>query len=103
MIKNNIKEDITLYESNYIHSDSTYNETSVRRDFIDPFFEALGWDISNKNALPQNLREVILEANVEIEDENKKPDYVFRLDGNRKFFVEAKKPSIKIESNYNKN
>jgi hypothetical protein len=25
-----------------------YNETQVRREFIDPFFEALGWDVNNK-------------------------------------------------------
>lgn len=27
---------------------ATYNETQVRREFIDPFFTALGWDIENK-------------------------------------------------------
>ncbi|MGN6266165.1 MAG: hypothetical protein ACTHM5_10860 [Ginsengibacter sp.] len=26
---------------------SDYNETLTRRDFIDPFFSALGWDINN--------------------------------------------------------
>jgi len=25
-----------------------YNETELRRDFVDPFFEALGWDVGNK-------------------------------------------------------
>ena len=25
-----------------------YNETQVRREFIDPFFKALGWDIDNE-------------------------------------------------------
>lgn len=24
-----------------------YNETQLRRDFLDPFFKALGWDIDN--------------------------------------------------------
>ena len=24
-----------------------YNETQVRRDFIDPMFKALGWDMDN--------------------------------------------------------
>jgi hypothetical protein len=24
-----------------------YNETLLRRDFLDPFFEALGWDMTN--------------------------------------------------------
>ena len=27
---------------------ATYNETQAKNDFIDPFFEALGWDIRNK-------------------------------------------------------
>ena len=25
-----------------------YNETQLRREFTDPYFEALGWDIANK-------------------------------------------------------
>ena len=25
-----------------------YNETQLRREFIDPFFEALDWDVANK-------------------------------------------------------
>mgnify|MGYP000700151979 CR=1 FL=1 len=24
-----------------------YNETQLRRDFLDPFFEALGWDVAS--------------------------------------------------------
>jgi len=30
----------------YIKPD--YNETQTRREFIDPFFKALGWDIDNE-------------------------------------------------------
>jgi len=26
----------------------TYKETQLRHEFIDPFFEALGWDVNNK-------------------------------------------------------
>jgi len=25
-----------------------YNETQIRREFIDPFFQALGWDVGNE-------------------------------------------------------
>ncbi len=25
-----------------------YNETQLRREFIDPFFEELGWDVTNE-------------------------------------------------------
>jgi len=85
-------------ENEYMRSGSAYNETEARRDFIDPFFEAFGWDVSNKSGLPQHIREVVHEASVEVEDQNKKPDYAFRAAGIRKYFVEAKKPSVKIES-----
>jgi hypothetical protein len=85
-------------ESEYTKNGSGYNETEVRRDFIDPFFEALGWDVSNKGGLSQHTREVIHEDSVDVEDQNKKPDYAFRAGGIRKYFVEAKKPSVKIES-----
>ena len=37
-----------------------YNETEVRNDFVNPFFEILGWDVQNKKNLPQHLREAVL-------------------------------------------
>lgn len=36
-----------------------YNETLTRRDFIDPFFKALSWDIDNENGYVESYREVI--------------------------------------------
>jgi hypothetical protein len=30
-----------------------YNETQLRREFIDPFFTALGWDMDNKQGLSE--------------------------------------------------
>ena len=35
---------------------STYNETQTRREFIDPFFQALGWDVDNSQGLPESLK-----------------------------------------------
>ena len=29
-----------------------YNETQVRQEFIDPFFSALGWDVTNQSGRP---------------------------------------------------
>ncbi len=31
-----------------VYKKSAYNETQVRQEFIDPFFETLGWDVGNK-------------------------------------------------------
>ncbi len=40
------------FESNLAHHKSArYNETQARVEFINPFFEALGWDIDNKRGL----------------------------------------------------
>lgn len=75
-----------------------YNETLTRRDFIDPFFKALGWDIDNKNGYSEAYREVIHEDKVKVGKATKAPDYSFRLvGGKRLFFVEAKKPNVFVK------
>lgn len=80
----------------YKHSD--YNETLTRRDFIDPFFKALGWDIDNESGNAEAYREVIHEDKIKIGSATKAPDYSFRLPGGKRlFFVEAKKPSVFVK------
>ncbi len=77
---------------------SDYNETLTRRDFIDPFFKALGWDIDNEQGYAEAYREVIHEDRVKVGTATKAPDYSFRLvGGKRLFFVEAKKPSVIVK------
>jgi predicted type IV restriction endonuclease len=73
-----------------------YNETQLRREFIDPFFEGLGWDVPNKLGYAQAYKEVIHEDAIKVGTATKAPDYSFRIGGVRKFFLEAKKPSINI-------
>lgn len=34
-----------------------YNETQVRREFIDPFFEALGWDVTNRQGYAEAYKD----------------------------------------------
>ena len=93
-----IKELVEKFENNYkqFHA-SDYNETLTRQDFINPFFEYLGWDVSNKQGYSQVYREVIHEDKLKIGKETKSPDYSFRIGGNRVFFVEAKKPSLNLK------
>jgi len=77
---------------------SDYNETLTRRDFIDPFFKVLGWDIDNEQGYAEAYREVIHEDRVKVSGATKAPDYSFRLvGGKRLFFVEAKKPSVFVK------
>ena len=60
------------------YKNSAYNETLVRRDFIDPFFKALGWDIDNSEGNAEAYREVIHEDKVKVGGATKAPDYYFR-------------------------
>ncbi|MCX5812518.1 MAG: type I restriction enzyme HsdR N-terminal domain-containing protein, partial [Proteobacteria bacterium] len=74
-----------------------YNETQLRREFLDPFFDTLGWDVENKNGYAEAYKDVVHEDAIKIGGVTKAPDYSFRIGGTRKFFVEAKKPSIHIK------
>jgi transketolase N-terminal domain/subunit len=47
-----------------------YNETQFRREFIDPFFEALGWDVANKAGYAETYRDVIHEDAIKINRRN---------------------------------
>lgn len=82
------------------YSRPDYNETEVRNDFVNPFFEILGWDVQNKKNLPQHLREVKHEASVFVEENGKqvkkKPDYEFHVGSTPYFFLETKKPNVDI-------
>ncbi len=40
---------------------SAYNEAQLRQDFLNPFFEAMGWDVANKQGFDQRYRQVIHE------------------------------------------
>ena len=80
-----------------VYKASSYNETQVRREFIDPFFEALGWDINNRDGNAEAYKDVIHEDAVKVGGVTKAPDYSFRIGGTRNFFVEAKKPSIAVK------
>ncbi|MFH1748417.1 MAG: type I restriction endonuclease, partial [Planctomycetota bacterium] len=75
----------------------TYNEAQTRREFIDPLFKALGWDIDNEQGYAEAYKDVIHEDAIKIGGATKAPDYCFRIGGARKFFLEAKKPAIGIK------
>ena len=94
-----VRELVKRFEDNIdSYRSSRYNETQLRREFLDPLFEALGWDVFNKAGYAEAYKDVIHEDSLEVEGATKAPDYAFRIGGQRKFFVEAKKPSVKIET-----
>lgn len=95
-----IKQLVERFEQHHAtYRSGKYNETQLRREFLDPFFEALGWDVFNRLGYSEEHKHVIHEDSLEIEGVKKAPDYAFKVGRERKFFVEAKKPSVKIETN----
>ncbi len=92
-----IRELIERFELNLAaYTSGSYNETQLRREFIDPFFKALGWDVDNAAGHAEAYKDVIHEDAIRIGGAMKAPDYCFRIGGTRKFFVEAKKPAVDI-------
>ena len=89
---------VERFESNLAsYKSGHYNETQVRREFVDPFFKALGWDIDNEQGFAEAYKDVIHEDAIKVGATTKAPDYSFRIGGQRKFFLETKKPSVDIK------
>ncbi len=80
------------------YRDPAYNETEVRREFIDPLFKALGWDVDNTQGYSEKYKEVVHEARVTVGGRVKAPDYAFRVGGRPVFFVEAKRPGVTLHA-----
>lgn len=88
-------EHIETYQS------GDYNEAQLRIDFINPMLEALGWDVDNKQGYAEAYRDVVYEDALKIGGASKAPDYGFYIGGRaagggRKFFLEAKRPSVAL-------
>ena len=83
-------------DSRELYRSGRYNEAQLRQEFLNPLFEALGWDMYNRSNFAPQYREVIHEDSLEDQGSVKAPDYAFRIGTTRKFFVEAKKPAVDI-------
>jgi len=89
---------VELFETHQkTYRSQNYPETQARLEFINPFFEALGWDMLNKQGYAHAYKDVIHEDQIKIAGASKAPDYAFRIGGTRKFFVEAKKPAVNLK------
>jgi type I restriction-modification system DNA methylase subunit len=71
-------------------------EAHIRQMLIDPFFEALGWDVRSAAMVAPAYCEVVLEDSLDVEGQQKAPDYTFRIGTLPKFYVEAKKCGVNI-------
>jgi type I restriction-modification system DNA methylase subunit len=93
-----ILELVQRFRDNYDqYKHPSYNETQLRREFVDPLFKALGWDVDNTQGAAEAYKPVIHEDSIKVGGATKAPDYSFRFGGIRKFFVETKKPAVNIK------
>jgi type I restriction-modification system DNA methylase subunit/predicted type IV restriction endonuclease len=89
---------IARFENNLdAYKSPKYNEAQLRQEFINPLFESLGWDVSNRKGYAEAYKDVIHEDAIKVGGATKAPDYSFRIGGVRKFFLETKKPSVNIK------
>ena len=79
------------------YKQNSYNEEQLRIEFLNPMFQALGWDMDNTQGYAAAYKEVIHEDALRVSGVTKAPDYAFRIGGVRKFFLEAKKPAVNIK------
>ena len=77
-----------------------YDEASLRQEFLNPLFRALGWDIENKAGLILQRREVETESRTQIGGRQKRADYLFRTHPTDRFVCEAKKPAEELHASY---
>jgi len=100
-----VKELVADFRANEkFYLSSAYQEQEARRDFIDKFWLALGWDVNHETQKNPFEQEVKVERK-EHGFSQRRADYAFYLapDFERvKFFVEAKKPygDIATADNY---
>lgn len=77
---------------------SEYKEEQVRVEFVNPLFEALGWDVCNRKGYAEPYKDVVHEDAIRVGRAVAAPDYCFRIGGTRKFFVETKKPAVSVQA-----
>lgn len=91
------KERLLSLSEQFKKADKTMSERDVCRRFIEPLFEALGWNLRSD------------EVKEQVSQPAGRPDYVFYLEGKIAFFLEAKKhgelddAAIKQAVNYGRN
>jgi hypothetical protein len=69
-----------------------YDEASLRQEFLNPFFRALGWDVENRAGCIPAHRDVVAESRTDIG----RADYLFRVERQPRFVCQAKRPAEEL-------
>jgi len=92
---------VDRFDKNHLHYlSSSYQEQEARKDFLDKFFMALGWDVNHDTQTNPYEQEVKIEKSVTTGSAKRRADYSFSLAPHftkrPRFFVEAKRPQQDI-------
>ena len=94
-----VKELVAVFKANEAHYLSAeYPEARARIDFVDKFWQVLGWDVNHDVQTNPYEQEVKVERGLEASGQ-RRTDYAFCLAPNFRdvrFYVEAKKPSAPL-------
>lgn len=97
-----IRHLVSQYQNNQSYFESSqYQEAEVRTDFIDRFFEALGWDVDHLVQKNPYRQEVKIERSLGGALRERRADYAFYREPNFRdvqFYVEAKRPYADLDS-----
>ena len=95
---NNISELVEEFnEADLLHQ-SGYKEDWARTDFIEPLFGFLGWSRLRVASLTTKSTGFVRAVTQSIAGSPKEPDYGFYVDGQAVLYVEAKKPSVNVQT-----
>lgn len=83
--KEEIEKLVAYFESLSLKQRREYNEENTKKDFIQPLFKALGWDVQNSQ-----------EVSAEEKASKGRVDYAFKLRGVSQFYLEAKPPQADL-------
>jgi hypothetical protein len=60
-----------------VYQSPDYKEEQLRAEFLNPFFESLGWDVANKAVLTEVFKPVIHEESIRTAGATKASDHTF--------------------------
>ncbi len=101
--KDNARRELERLVNMFHREKSTYKQANYKEEnisiiFLNPLFrDVLGWDIENRRDLPDSEKEVDYQSSMKVEGRSLRPDYLFSLQKEARFFLDAKAPKVNIE------
>ena len=93
-----VQELVSSFLADQSNVDRRFKEDWTRSDFIEPLLHALGWTQLSQADRTTNSTGYVREDVIAADGMSTVPDYSMFVNGKRSFYIEAKKPSVNIET-----